>query len=202
MSSKRRIVAFDRVSAEGYFAAPDGNLNWVVPDDEIDKAGAAGIPGADTMLFGRRTYQAFESFWPHAINDSPTAHDPHSPERHSEAIRAMGQWINEATKVVFSKTLKDVTWNNSRLAHDIDPREIEAMRAQPGKDMMIFGSGTVVSQLTGHGLIDEYQFIVSPIFLGSGRALISDLSKTVRLDLREVKEYRSGNVLLRYTRRA
>ncbi len=75
------------------------------------------------------------------------------------------------------------------------------MKRQPGKDMMNFGSGIVVSRLTQHGLIDEYQFVVSPILLGSGRPLLNDVSKSVRLALLGAKEFPSGNVLLRYVRR-
>ena len=112
----------------------------------------------------------------------------------------MANWINETTKLVFSRSRKDVTWSNSRLLHELDPREIEAMKRQPGKDMMIFGSGSIVSQLTQHGLIDEYHFVVSPILLGSGRPLLGDVSKRLRLDLLEAKKYQSGNVMLRYVR--
>ena len=64
----------------------------------------------------------------------------------------MAVWINEAAKIVFSKTLEDVTWKNSRLLRTFDPREVEAMKKQPGPDMLIFGSGSIASQLTEHGL--------------------------------------------------
>jgi dihydrofolate reductase len=196
----RRIVMFNRVTADGYFAGPDGNLDWVVPEGELDKAAAEKLPGTDTILFGRRTYEQFEGFWPHVVEDSPTAPDPHGAGRHSREIRAMANWINEATKLVFSRTRKDVTWRNSRLFHEFDPREIEALKRQPGKDMMIFGSGSIVSQLTQHGLIDEYHFVVSPILLGSGRPLLSGVPKSSKLDLLEAKKYQSGDVLLRYAR--
>jgi len=112
----------------------------------------------------------------------------------------MATFINEATKVVFSRTLQDVTWRNSRLLHELDPREIEAMKREPGKDMIVFGSGSIVSQLTQHGLIDEYLFVVSPILLGRGRPLLSGVSKSLRLDLLEATAYRSGSVMLRYAR--
>jgi dihydrofolate reductase len=104
------------------------------------------------------------------------------------------------TKLVFSRTLKDVTWRNSRLLRELDPREIETMKQQPGKDMIVFGSGSIVSQLTQHGLIDEYQFAVCPILLGSGRPLFTDVSKSTRLHLLEAKAYPSGDVMLRYAR--
>ena len=74
------------------------------------------------------------------------------------------------------------------------------MKKRPGKDMMIFGSGSLVSQLTQHGLIDEYQFVVCPVLLGRGRPLLADVSTSVKLDLVEARPYQSGDVLLRYAR--
>ena len=196
----RRIVMFNRVSAEGYFAAPDGNLGWVVPEPELDRGAADNLGGADTILFGRRTYEMFESFWPTVGGDSPTAPDPHAPGRHSPELRAMADWINAASKLVFSTTRKEVTWRNSRLLPTFDPREIAALKRQPGKDIMIFGSGSIVSQLTEHGLIDEYQFIVGPVLLGSGKPLVSGVPANTKLRLLEATEYPSGNVRLRYAR--
>ena len=206
MKPTRRIVTFNHVSADGYFSRPDGSLNWVVQDPELDRSVATTIEqskrdeGNDTVLFGRRTYEQFEAFWPHALGDSPTSPDPHHAGRSSPEMRAMAVMLNEATKLVFSRTRQKVTWKNSRLLHEIDPREMEALKGQPGKDIMIFGSGSVVSQLTQHGLIDEYQFIVGPLVLGSGRQLITGVPQSLKLDLLEAKAYASGNVKLRYAR--
>jgi dihydrofolate reductase len=158
---------------------------------------AGSLDQSDAMLFGRRTYQAFESFWPRAVDDSPTAPQPHGPGR-SREMRAFAVWINTVTKVVFSKTLNKVTWNNSRLVHDFDAREIEAMKKGPGKAIMVFGSGSIVALLGQQGLIDEYQLIVSPILLGDGRSLLAGVAKSVRLELLEAKPYPAGNVMLRY----
>jgi dihydrofolate reductase len=196
----RRIVMFNRVSADGYFAASDGNLDWVVPEEQLDKAGADSLSDSDTILFGRRTYEMFESFWPHALDDTATAADPHSAGRRSPEIRAMAVWINNATKLVVSKSRKEVTWRNSRLLRDVDPREIDDIKRQPGKTIMIFGSGSIVSQLTQHDLIDEYHFIVGPILLGGGQSLLTGVSKRSSLNLLEAKQYPSGNVALRYAR--
>ena len=196
----RRIVTFDRVTADGYFATEDGKLDWAVPDEELDNAAMRGEQAFDTILFGRRTYEMFEKFWPHALDESGTASDPHRPGRRSPEMRAMAVFLNETPKVVFSKKLKKVTWSNSRLVHDLDPREIEAMKKQPGKDMIMFGSGSIASQLTQHGLIDEYQLVVSPVLLGSGRPLLSGVSRSTKVGLLEAKTYPSGNVKLRYGR--
>jgi dihydrofolate reductase len=199
MSTTRRIVMFNRVSADGYFADANGKLDWVVQDEALNKAAAANLSGPGTMLLGRRTYDMFEAFWPHALDDSATAPDPHGPGR-SKEIRAMAVWINEATKLVLSRTRKNVTWKNSRLYHELDPREIEAIKKQPGSDIMIFGSGSLVTQLTERGLIDEYQFVVNPILLGSGRPLLSGATVNAKLDHLESKAFPSGNVMIRYAR--
>jgi dihydrofolate reductase len=194
----RRILAFNRVTADGYFTSPEGKLDWVVPEPQIDKEAGEGMSGQGAILFGRRTYEMFQSFWPHALEDPGTAPDPHMPGRRSPEIRAMAVWINEAAKIVFSKTLENVTWKNTRLIRAFDPREVEALKKQPGPDMLIFGSGSIASLLTEHGLIDEYRFIVGPVLLGGGRPLISGVPKSSRLDLLEAKTYPSGNVMLRY----
>jgi dihydrofolate reductase len=192
---------FNWMTADGYFAAPDGNLSWVVPAKEQARAAANGIAGFDTVLFGRRTYELFEAFWRHAIvDDTSTVQDPHHPEQRSREHRVIAVALTEMTKLVFSRTLTSVRWKNSGLVNELDPREIETMKNQPGKDMIVFGSGSIVSQLTQHGLIDEYEFVVSPVLLGSGRSLLNGVPTSVKLELRETKRYRSGDVMLRYAR--
>lgn len=193
----RKIVIFDRVSADGYFSTSDGNLDWVVPDDEIDKAAGESMPHSDMMLFGRRTYEMFEAFWPKALEDA-NASDPHAPGRHPPGIHAMAAWINDSKKWVFSRTRKEVSWKNSQLFHEFDPKQINALKQEPGGSILVFGSGSVASQLTEHGLADEYHLIVGPKLLGSGRPLISGVSKQTKLELVEAKPYPSGNVVLRY----
>jgi len=195
----RRIVMFNRVSADGFFAAADGNLDWIVRDEEVDRHGASGIPSTDTVILGRRTYEQFASFWPHVLN-APAPVDPHGPGGFSPELHAFARALTDMTKLVFSTKLKNVTWENSRVQRDIDPHAIEAMKRQPGKDMIIFGSGSIVTQLTRHGLIDEYQLIVNPVLLGSGQPLLAGLTGTAALELLEARRFPSGNVMLRYAR--
>jgi dihydrofolate reductase len=190
------------VSADGYFAAGDGGLQWTVPEPELDKSASDNLSGQGTILFGRKTYDMFESFWPQVAATAGEAADPHSPGRQSPELGAMGRWINEATKLVFSKSRKTVTWRNSRLLREVEPREIEALKRQDGGDILLFGSGSIASQLTAHRLIDEYQFIVGPLLLGNGRPLITGVPNSVRLDLAEATAFPLGNVRLRYTLRA
>ncbi len=200
MAVERRIVMFNRVTADGYFAGTDGDLDWVVPDPEMDKAAAARLSERGTILFGRRTYEMFASFWPHVVGDSPSAPNPHAPGRGSPEMRAMGVWLNEATKFVFSTSMRDATWANSQLRPTLDPKEIANLKQQPGGDIRIFGSGSIVSQLTAHELIDEYQFVVNPVLLGSGRPLVHHVSNQLSLKLAEATAYPSGSVMLRYVR--
>jgi dihydrofolate reductase len=194
----RRIIAFDNVSADGYFAAADEKLNWVVQDDEVDRAAASYIGGADTILFGRKTYEMFEAFWPKALEDPQGPSDPHAPGRRSEAIARMAVWIDEAKKLVFSRSQQALTWRNSRYMGELDPKEIEALKRGAGGDMMIFGSGSIVSRLAEHGLVDEFQLLTNPILLGAGRPLIEAGSLRTPVRLTECKAFPSGKVMQRY----
>ena len=184
------------------FADVDGKLDWTVSDDELDSNAAKSLPGADTILFGRRTYEDFESFWPKALSDAATSPDPHAKGRMSGAIRELAIWINEATKLVFSKKRKEFSWKNSRLLGEFEPRKVAALKEQPGKAIMLFGSGTIATLLTEHGLIDEYHFIVGPVLLGRGRNLLTSVPKLRKIELVESKVYPSGNILLRYANRS
>ena len=196
----RRIVMFNQVTADGYFAGPDGRLDWVVPEPAIQARAVEQMPSVDTILFGRRTYEQFAGFWPNALRESSAtnAPDPHEAGQRSGPMRAMAIWLNETPKLVFSRTLSEVTWNNSRLVRQLDPHDMKSKKQQTGKDMIIFGSGSIVSQLAKHGLIDEYQLVVSPVFLGKGTSLLHDVPASSRLELLEATSYPSGNVMLRY----
>jgi dihydrofolate reductase len=195
----RRIVMFNQVSADGFFAAPDGGLDWVAPDEELDREAVERLPATDAILLGRRTYELFAAFWPHALDDPETARDPHGPASSPE-IRAIAVWLNETPKLVVSRTLTDPAWGPARVLRDLDPDAIRALKREPGRDVIVFGSGSVVTQLTTHGLIDEYRLVVSPILLGSGRRLLDEGSAGTTLELDGATAHRSGNVVLRYRR--
>ena len=101
---------------------------------------------------------------------------------------------------MFSRTRAEVTWSNSSIVRELDPSAIEKMKRQPGSDILIFGSGSIASQLTRHGLIDEYQFVVNALLLGNGRSYLTGVPTSLRLKLLEAKPFPSGNVMLRYGR--
>jgi dihydrofolate reductase len=197
--TERRIVMFNQVSADGFFADSEGGLDWVVQDPEIHERAAAGMPHTDAILLGRRTYDGFAAFWPSALADLQ-ASGPHGENKTSASFAAMARWLNDTKKHVASRTLRRAGWNNSEVVPELDQAIVRSLKQAPGKDMIIFGSGSIVSQLSEARLIDEYRFVVCPVLLGSGRSLFGQKSLHLGLRLAEAKELRSGNVLLTYTR--
>jgi dihydrofolate reductase len=186
----RRILAFERVTPEGYFAAADGDEQRLfVLDPDLDRDVMRGPGTVDTFLWGRKTFEHMAAYWPGALDDPNL----------SEAVRKMAVQLNEQTKIVFSRTVKSAEWKNTRFLSKFDPEEIASMKEQSGGDMMVLGSGSIVSQLTEHGLMDEYLLVVSPMLLGRGSSLFSNVSGPTSLKLTSAKGYKSGNVLLRYT---
>jgi dihydrofolate reductase len=194
----RRIIAFDHVSADDYFATEDGRLDWVVSDEELAQSNLQNMAEADTILFGRRTYEMFESFWPNAIQDPRGAEDPHAQGSRSEATQKIGEWIN-ATKIVFSRTRNAVAWQGSRVIREFSVAEVEALKQTAGKNMLLLGSAELTRLMARGGLIDEYQFGVVPVILGKGRKLLDDLDGPRRLTLVESPKFPTGTVLLRYS---
>jgi dihydrofolate reductase len=140
------------------------------------------LDSIDTILFGRVTYELMASYWPTATNQDPIITDA----------------MNNLPKIVFSKTLEKAEWKNSRLVREVIPGEILRMKQQPGKNMVIFGSASIVSTFTQLGLIDEYRLIVNPVVLGSGKPLFKDIKERINLKLLKTKTFNCGNVILYY----
>jgi len=187
----RRILVFIRVTPEGYFTGADGNFQDVAVYDAELNEDMMTDSSSVTYLFGRKTYEIMAAYWPGALND------PNLPP----AMQKMAKSLNDNVKIVFSKTLKAPTWKNTRILPSLDPEEIRKMKQEEGDDMLVMGSGSIVSQLTQHGLVDEYMLVVGPMLLGKGRPLFEGVTAKTSLDLKEVKGYTSGNVLLRYVRK-
>ncbi|MCB9457832.1 MAG: dihydrofolate reductase [Anaerolineaceae bacterium] len=182
----KKIKMLNRVSLDGYYAGPNGEIDWFIHDPEVDKA-SHEMMQADTVLFGRSTYQMFAAYWP-LVGQDPTA---------SENDRSLSLELDRMTKVVFSNTLDGVTWMNSRLVKgDVTPIT-QALKREAGTDITVFGSGSLVQQLTNAGLIDEYLFIVTPVILGAGKSLFDRVSRR-DLNLIETRHFASGNILIHY----
>jgi dihydrofolate reductase len=183
----RKVIVSEMVSLDGFFAGPNGEIDWHVVDEEFNEWAIAQLNAMDALLFGRVTYQGMASYWPTpaAIEDDPEVADK----------------MNTLPKIVFSKTLDKVEWgkwNNARLVTDDLGAEISKLKQQPGKDMVIFGSGSIVSALTQLGLIDEYRILVAPVVLGSGVPLFKGIAKPFKLNLLRTKTLKTGVVLMYY----
>ncbi len=182
-----RLVVFNQVSLDGYFVDMNGDMSWAhnaKQDPEWEAFVAANARRGGLLLFGRLTYELMASYWP-----TPAAlqNDPVVAER-----------MNNLPKVVFSRTLDQAAWNNTRLVKTGLAAEIRKLKDGPGADMAIMGSGRVVAQLTQERLIDEYQLVVVPVVLGMGRSMFAGIQEKLRLELTKTRAFANGNVLLCY----
>lgn len=180
----QRLTAFNFVTLDGYFQGPNADTSWHRHGAEQDEYAAEALTGGGTLLFGRVTYEMMAGYWtsPAAVKSSP--------------IVARG--MNSAEKIVFSRTLKTVDWNNSRLVKGRIDEEVRKLKEMPGKGMAILGSGSIVTQLAEHGLIDDYQIMVNPIAIGGGASLFKGLTKPLELKLTSTRVFKNGIVLLCY----
>jgi dihydrofolate reductase len=183
----RKVIVFNQVSLDGYFAGVNGDISWAHhdrDDAEWDAFVSGNAAGQGELLFGRVTYELMLRYWPTA---AAMANDP-----------AVATGMNRLPKVVFSRTLDGVTWSNTRVVKDDMTAEVKRMKKAPGGDMVILGSGSVVSQLAQAGLIDEYQVVVLPYVLGEGRTMFEGLDAKINLSLTSTRSFHNGNVLLNY----
>jgi dihydrofolate reductase len=185
-----KIITTTWVTLDGYIAGPNGEMDWVA--EHYDGAMAVYeteiVSQADILLLGRVTYQSFAGSWPH-VPDSPNA---------SEGEKAYARMLNAMRKIVFSRTLESVEWNNSTLRKEVVPEEIEQLKQESGRDMLIYGSASIIQTLTNHGLIDEYQVLVHPLIVGGGKPLFHNIRHQVKLKLVNTKTHPSGVVVLSY----
>jgi dihydrofolate reductase len=175
----RKLIVQEMITIDGFFAGPNGEIDWHNVDDEYGEYAKNFLNSIDVLLFGRVTYQLMASYWPTASND--IAHK-----------------MNTIPKIVFSKTLKKVEWQNTRLVIEDVVEEIKNLKQQPGKDLAILGSADLASNLMNAGLIDEYQITVVPVVLGNGKPLFKDTHDRVTMKLLNSKTLRSGSVQLFY----
>lgn len=184
----RKIIVTEWVTLDGFVAGPNGEMDWVMVEDEMGQYEYDLLSAADTLLLGRVTYESFAGAWPY-VPDNPSA---------SEGEKAYARLLNAMRKIVFSRTLEKADWHNSSLAKEIVPAEIERMKQEPGKDIVIYGSASLIQELTNLGLIDEYQLMVHPVVLGSGKPFFKDTKDRVNLKLTKTRTFPSGVVGLYY----
>ena len=180
----RKIIVSNYVTLDGFFAGPKGEIDWFVWDEEMANYSKGLLTSMDTILFGRVTYELMAGYWPTA---SPPAEDP-------VIIDAM----NSLPKFVFSKTLEKVDWKNSTLVKGNIADEVAVLKQKPGKDIVIYGSGSIISALAQEGLIDDYLLFVNPVVLGDGKPLFNGIMNRLDLKLLGTRTFQCGVVLLRY----
>ena len=189
----RKLIASTFVSLDGIMQAPGGpeedptggfalgGWSFGYFDESVDIS-AAGFDGKDReLLLGRRTYQIFEAYWPYQPEDDPIA-----------------KTLNAARKYVASRTLTTLHWNNSNLLHGDVVSAIMAIKAQPGPDLQVIGSGNLIQTLQAASLIDEYNVWTFPIVLGRGKRLFSETAKPSALRLVRSQVSNTGVVMSTY----
>jgi dihydrofolate reductase len=175
----RKLVVTEFLSLDGVMEAPE---KWTFQfwNDDLAKFKLDELFASDAHLLGRVTYQIFAGAWPSRSDEEGFA-----------------DRMNSLPKYVVSTTLKKAEWKNSHLIGENSAAEILKLKQQPGRNILVAGSATLVQTLIQHDLIDEYHFLVFPIVLGGGKRLFIDESKTT-LKLVETKAFNSGVVLLSY----
>ena len=180
----RKVIFFMLTSLDGFFEDLDKNINWHHVDEEFNKFAIEQLNSVDTLLFGKITYELMASYWP---TSEAVANDP-----------VVASKMNSLPKIVFSKTLATIKWQNTRLIKDNFMGEVSRLKQQPGKDMIIFGSSDLAVTFIEYGLIDEFRIMVNPVALGGGKSLFKGLQNKLEFKLLKTKTFNSGNVLLFY----
>lgn len=182
----RKLVVFNQVSLDGYFSDQRGDMSWAHKrDPEWTAFTSENASGGGELLFGRVTYQMMLSFWP-----TPQA---------LAAAPLVAERMNSMPKVVFSKTLAEATWNNTRLIKAELVTEVRKLKEAAGPTLVLMGSGSIVSQLAQARLVDEYQIVINPTVLGQGRTLFEGVHDKFELKLEKTRTFENGNVVLWYT---
>jgi dihydrofolate reductase len=186
----RKLIVSLNITLDGFVAAEDESLNWHSRywTDEIAETTTELLSRADTILLGKNTYQAMAAYWPFQAKcmDFP------------RTDIAYADMMNNYQKVVLSSTMTTVWWNNSLLLKGNLKQAIESLKKKGGRDILTYGSISVVKKLVAVNLVDEYQLWVHPVILGNGKPLFERLKKNIFLKLVSQKVFSSGVMLIVY----
>jgi len=180
----RRLKVFNLMTLDGYFAGARGDISWHRVDAEFQELANAAANSGSTLLFGRITYELMAGYWP-----SPEA-------QRDDPVVAEG--MNSSEKIVFSRRLDKVDWQNSRLVKGDLIEEVRRLKAGSGPDLTLLGSGTLVAQLAAAELIDEYQLLLNPVALGRGRTMFEGIGQPLEFRLTDMRPFGNGDLLLCY----
>jgi dihydrofolate reductase len=181
----RKLVVFNMLSLDGFFVDSKGEMSWAHKNDaEWNAFVNENASGNGVLVFGRITYELMASYWPTpmALQNSPV----------------VAKGMNDMPKIVFSRTLDNASWSNTTLVKGDLAAEVRRMKKEPGPDMVILGSGSIVSQLAQQNLVDEYQFALSPIVLGKGRTMFEGVKEKLNLKLAKSRTFGNGTVFVCY----
>ncbi|CAG6398259.1 dihydrofolate reductase family protein [Streptomyces cocklensis] len=184
----RKILMMMSVSLDGFMEGPNRELDWNRVDDELHSYFNAHLATMGAFLDGRVTYELMDEYWPTADED------PESPETVKEFARI---W-REMPKIVYSRTLES-PGGNTTVVREVVPAQIEALKAEPGGDLML-GGADLAASFAAHDLIDEYLIYVHPVLIGEGRRLFAGADRQADLRLVETRTFGNGVVLLHYAR--
>jgi len=180
-----KLVVYNAMSLDGYFTDANGDMSWAHKrDPEWQAFVSENASGGGQLLFGRVTYELMASFWP-----TPLA---------AQSNPIVVERMNSLRKFVFSTTLKNVSWNNTTLLKGDLPAEVRKLKQEPGPNIVIMGSGSIVAQLADAGLIDEYQIVLNPLVVGNGRTLFEGVKSKLPMKLARSRAFGNGNVVLFY----
>ena len=182
-----KLTVFNQITLDGYFTGPNGDLSWAKEnqdDAEFQEFTTGNAKGGGALLFGRVTYEMMAGFWP--------------TSQAQQMMPEVARQMNSLPKVVFSRTMEKATWNNTRVVKGDIVAEIRRMKQAPGLDMVIMGSGSIVAQLAPEGVIDQYQLVVFPIVLGSGRTMFEGVRQKLGMKLISTRTFKNGIVFLSY----
>src|SRR6476620_719606 len=159
----RKLIAAINMTLDGFC-----DHTAMIADEEIHQHYNELLSNADTLIYGRITYQLMESYWPTVVKN-PTGNKP---------IDEFAVLIDNISKIVFSSTLKNVDWKNTKLKKEVIKEEVLELKQQAGKNILV-GSPSLIVTLTRLELIDEYQIVVQPIVLGNGLPLFKNVKDRV-----------------------
>jgi dihydrofolate reductase len=178
----RKLIAAINITLDGFC-----DHTAMVADDELHQHYNDLLSSADTLLYGRITYQMMEDYWPGLVKN-PSGNKP---------MDQFAVLIDNISKIVYSRTLQQVEWKNSLLKNEIRTEEILALKEQPGKPILAGSPGLIVA-LTQLGLIDEYQLCIHPVIAGKGLPLFKNMQDSINLKLLNTKIFDSGAVVHYY----
>ena len=183
----KKLHSFLLISLDGYYEDVNGGTDWAhgKSDPEFDAFTKKNASSGGTLLLGRKTYETMEKFWP--------------TEQAKKAMPEVAKGMNEAEKVVFSRTLTRSDWQNTRFVKGDLVKEVERLKREAKSDITILGSGSILKELAEAGAVDEFQFVVSPVVLGAGKTSFAGLKQQLGLELVRSKAFKNGIVISSYT---